>query len=89
MCDESIMHMCIDISLFKGLEVAKSINAVRYLECSAKHNRGVRECFDQAARVSLSGKIVLLLDDSRLIVGVQIVKLRTSGDQDRKSCLIL
>ncbi|KAI9318598.1 protein RHO3 [Dichotomocladium elegans] len=40
----------------QGLEVAKSINAVRYLECSAKHNRGVRECFDQAARVSLSVK---------------------------------
>ncbi|ORY96608.1 small GTPase superfamily [Syncephalastrum racemosum] len=41
----------------EGLAVAKSINAVRYLECSAKHNRGVRECFDQAARVSLSVKL--------------------------------
>ncbi|KAI8146804.1 protein RHO3 [Fennellomyces sp. T-0311] len=41
----------------EGLEVARSINAVRYLECSAKHNRGVRECFDQAARVSLNVKL--------------------------------
>lgn len=38
--------------------MARSINAVRYLECSAKHNRGVRECFDQAARVSLSGNYI-------------------------------
>ncbi|KAL0075520.1 small GTPase superfamily [Phycomyces blakesleeanus] len=38
----------------QGLEVARRINAVRYLECSAKHNRGVRECFQQAARVSLT-----------------------------------
>ncbi|KAL1934519.1 hypothetical protein VTP01DRAFT_6701 [Rhizomucor pusillus] len=41
----------------EGLAMARSINAVRYLECSAKHNRGVRECFDQAARVSLSVKL--------------------------------
>ncbi|KAF7731734.1 Rho GTPase [Apophysomyces ossiformis] len=40
----------------EGLAVARTINAVRYLECSAKHNRGVRECFEQAARVSLTGK---------------------------------
>ncbi|OAD69783.1 hypothetical protein PHYBLDRAFT_159683 [Phycomyces blakesleeanus NRRL 1555(-)] len=40
----------------EGLEVARSINAVRYLECSAKHNRGVRECFEQAARVAISVK---------------------------------
>ncbi|CDS03503.1 hypothetical protein LRAMOSA00905 [Lichtheimia ramosa] len=70
--DEVLKRKNIEPVLYEeGLEVAKSINAVRYLECSAKHNRGVRECFDQAARVSLS------------------VKLRTSGDQDRKSCLIL
>lgn len=41
----------------KGLAVARSIHAVRYLECSAKHNRGVRECFDQAARVALPGNV--------------------------------
>ncbi|KAI8379777.1 small GTPase superfamily [Radiomyces spectabilis] len=38
----------------EGLSVARNINAVRYLECSAKHNRGVRECFEQAARVAVS-----------------------------------
>ncbi|KAI7875405.1 hypothetical protein K492DRAFT_168151 [Lichtheimia hyalospora FSU 10163] len=70
--DEVLKRKNIEPVLYEeGLEVAKSINAVRYLECSAKHNRGVRECFDQAARVSLS------------------VKLRSSADQDRKSCLIL
>ncbi|KAI7887105.1 hypothetical protein K492DRAFT_173476 [Lichtheimia hyalospora FSU 10163] len=41
----------------EGLAVARSIHAVRYLECSAKHNRGVRECFDQAARVALPVRI--------------------------------
>jgi len=40
----------------EGLVVAKRIHASRYLECSAKHNRGVREAFDQAARVSISAK---------------------------------
>lgn len=44
-----------DVYIIKGLEVARAIHAVRYLECSAKHNRGVRECFDQAARVALPG----------------------------------
>ncbi|CAG8531177.1 4220_t:CDS:2 [Paraglomus brasilianum] len=40
----------------EGLVVAKRIHASRYLECSAKHNRGVREAFEQAARVSISAK---------------------------------
>ena len=35
--------------------MAKNINAVRYLECSAKRNRGVKECFEQAAKIALSG----------------------------------
>ncbi|KAI8341690.1 protein RHO3 [Chlamydoabsidia padenii] len=39
----------------EGLAVAQNINAVRYLECSAKHNRGIREVFEQAGRVALSG----------------------------------
>ncbi|RUP51262.1 small GTPase superfamily [Jimgerdemannia flammicorona] len=39
----------------EGLACARSINAVRYLECSAKHNRGVTECFEQAARLALTG----------------------------------
>jgi len=40
----------------EGLEVAKRIRASRYLECSAKHNRGVREVFYEAAKVSISAR---------------------------------
>ncbi|KAF6222968.1 hypothetical protein HO133_001019 [Letharia lupina] len=40
----------------QGLEVAKRIQALRYLECSAKRNRGVNEAFTEAARVALSVK---------------------------------
>ncbi|CAG8608604.1 14007_t:CDS:2, partial [Acaulospora colombiana] len=40
----------------EGLAVARSIRASRYLECSARHNRGVREAFEQAARVSIHAK---------------------------------
>ncbi|CAF9928634.1 MAG: hypothetical protein GOMPHAMPRED_005187 [Gomphillus americanus] len=39
-----------------GLAVAKRIQALRYLECSAKRNRGVNEAFTEAARVALSVK---------------------------------
>lgn len=41
------------ISYDEGLAVAKKIKAVRYLECSAKHNRGVNEAFTEAARTAL------------------------------------
>jgi len=34
--------------------VAERIKALRYLECSAKMNRGVNEAFTEAARVALS-----------------------------------
>ncbi|KAF8343438.1 GTP-binding protein Rho3 [Amanita rubescens] len=37
----------------EGVAVARRIRASRYLECSAKHNRGVNEVFNEAARVSL------------------------------------
>ncbi|KAI4248400.1 MAG: hypothetical protein L6R40_000959 [Gallowayella cf. fulva] len=40
----------------EGLEVARRIHALRYLECSAKRNRGVNEAFTEAARVALSVK---------------------------------
>ncbi|CAG8614901.1 14121_t:CDS:2 [Funneliformis mosseae] len=40
----------------EGLHVAQNINASRYLECSAKHNRGVREAFEQSARVSIHAR---------------------------------
>ncbi|PWW75514.1 hypothetical protein C7212DRAFT_197976 [Tuber magnatum] len=38
----------------EGLAVAERIKALRYLECSAKMNRGVNEAFTEAARVALS-----------------------------------
>jgi Rho family protein len=44
------------ISYDQGLEVARRINALRYLECSAMRNRGVNEAFTEAARVALSVK---------------------------------
>jgi len=44
------------INYQQGLEVAKRIGALRYLECSAKRNRGVNEAFTEAARVALSVK---------------------------------
>lgn len=36
-----------------GLAVARRIRASRYLECSAKHGRGVVEVFQEAAKVSV------------------------------------
>ncbi|KAL7417799.1 Rho3 GTP binding protein [Mrakia frigida] len=40
----------------EGLEVAKRIRASRYLECSAKHNRGVGEAFDATAHVAVGAR---------------------------------
>jgi Rho family protein len=42
------------INYDQGLEVARRIGALRYLECSAMKNRGVNEAFTEAARVALS-----------------------------------
>lgn len=44
------------INYNQGLEVARRIGALRYLECSAMRNRGVNEAFTEAARVALSVK---------------------------------
>jgi len=44
------------INYDQGLDVARRINALRYLECSAMRNRGVNEAFTEAARVALSVK---------------------------------
>ncbi|WEW57564.1 Rho GTPase [Emydomyces testavorans] len=38
----------------QGLEVAKHIGALRYLECSAMRNRGVNEAFTEASRVAIT-----------------------------------
>lgn len=44
------------ITYDQGLEVARRIQASRYLECSAMKNRGVNEAFTEAARVALGVK---------------------------------
>ncbi|KAI5289962.1 Rho GTPase [Ascosphaera acerosa] len=55
------------VSYAQGLAMAKKIGALRYLECSAKRNRGVKEAFTEAARVALtvgsqdSGKSCVIL----------------------------
>lgn len=54
------------INYDQGLEVARRIHALRYLECSAMRNRGVNEAFTEAARVALSVKKER--DDSKCVV---------------------
>ncbi len=54
------------INYDQGLEVARRIGALRYLECSAMRNRGVNEAFTEAARVALSVKKER--EDSRCVV---------------------
>ncbi|KAL1995541.1 hypothetical protein VTN49DRAFT_1728 [Thermomyces lanuginosus] len=44
------------ISFEEGLAKAKEIGAVKYLECSAMQNRGIRETFYEAAKVALEVK---------------------------------
>lgn len=39
-----------------GVQVAKEIGALRYLECSAMKNKGVKEVFTEAARIALTSK---------------------------------
>ncbi|PMD39308.1 hypothetical protein L207DRAFT_429515 [Hyaloscypha variabilis F] len=53
------------ITYNQGLEVARRIKALRYLECSAMRNRGVNEAFTEAARVALSVKPNGGKDDSK------------------------
>jgi Rho family, other len=56
------------INYNQGLEVARRIGALRYLECSAMRNRGVNEAFTEAARVALSVKGVGGKDESKCAV---------------------
>ena len=44
------------VSYDEGVAVAKKIGALRYLECSAKSNKGVNEAFSEAARCALNAK---------------------------------
>lgn len=44
------------VSTEEGLSVAQMIGATAYLECSARHNDGVREVFEAAAKAALHTK---------------------------------
>ncbi|KAL6944443.1 Rho GTPase [Hanseniaspora osmophila] len=46
------------ITYEEGLAMAKKIGALRYLECSAKLNKGVNEAFTEAARVALTARAI-------------------------------
>lgn len=65
---EQTQHSKNLISYDQGLEVAKRIGALRYLECSAMKNRGVNEAFTEAARVAMSVKGVGGKDDSKCVI---------------------
>ncbi|CAI7625404.1 unnamed protein product [Penicillium discolor] len=51
--DEDMNDNPNSISFDQGLAKAKEIGAVKYLECSAVQNRGIRESFYEAAKVAL------------------------------------
>ncbi|CAP85635.1 Pc20g03060 [Penicillium rubens Wisconsin 54-1255] len=51
--DEDMNENPNTISFDQGLAKAKEIGAVKYLECSAVQNRGIRESFYEAAKVAL------------------------------------
>ncbi|EGW33334.1 uncharacterized protein SPAPADRAFT_60670 [Spathaspora passalidarum NRRL Y-27907] len=61
------------ISYDEGLAVAKRIGALRYLECSAKKNRGVNEAFSEAARCALNAK----------------PKGANDNEPDKKGCVVM
>lgn len=61
------------ISYEEGLSIAKKVGALRYLECSAKKNRGVNEAFSEAARCALNAR----------------PKGANDNDVEKKSCIIM
>ncbi|KAI5951536.1 RHO3 [Candida jiufengensis] len=61
------------ITYDEGLAVAKRVGALRYLECSAKKNRGVNEAFSEAARCALNAK----------------PKGANDNEPEKKSCIIM
>ncbi|EXJ86121.1 GTP-binding protein RHO3 [Capronia coronata CBS 617.96] len=66
--DEPAAPPRIMIQYNEGLEVARQIGALRYLECSAMRNRGVNEAFTEAARVALQVKPAKSKEDSKCTV---------------------
>lgn len=57
----------------EGLAIAKKVGALRYLECSAKKNRGVNEAFSEAARCALNAR----------------PKGANDNEPDKKGCVVM
>jgi GTPase SAR1 family protein len=79
------------ISYDEGLQVAQKIGALRYLECSAKKNRGVNECFTEAARCALSAKPKgnVTPRDISVLYGANIRDIGAKDDPPDSGCKIM
>lgn len=66
------------ITYEEGLQVAKNIGAVRYLECSAKLNKGVNEAFTEVSRVGMEQ-----VQKNNLVDSTKI------SSKDKNSCNIM
>ena len=66
------------ITYEEGLQVAKNIGAVRYLECSAKLNKGVNEAFTEVSRVGMEQ-----IQKNNLVDSTEI------SSKDKNSCNIM
>jgi len=53
-CDKLIEKSLSPLTYAQGLQMAKEINAVKYLECSALTQKGLKTVFDDAIRAVLS-----------------------------------
>ena len=47
----------VPISKTQGLSIAKKIGAIKYMECSAKNGKGLKDVFTTAAEVVVSPEI--------------------------------
>ncbi|KAI8457083.1 ras family-domain-containing protein [Phakopsora pachyrhizi] len=72
----------------EGLATARRIRASRYLECSAKHNRGVREAFLEVAKVSINSKSTGFTRNSFKEKFNSQHKSSTGTEQHQNNCLI-
>ncbi|OBA26955.1 ras-domain-containing protein [Hanseniaspora valbyensis NRRL Y-1626] len=73
------------ITYDEGLAVAKRIGAVRYLECSAKYNKGVNEGFTEVTRVALETH----LPNETVSPAKQSKSVSTDNETSSKSCTIM
>lgn len=71
----------------QGLAVARMIHASSYLECSAKHNRGVKVCFEQVARVAMGGNVLRFFLRSTILTSDTIQYVSSIGGKSRQKCV--